>query len=182
MRSFIYYLLLENDKYYITSYIEPTKSIENIIYSVTCLSPEWLFINRPIKILKIIEKSDTISMFEYIIDYMRRQGIDNVRGDTMSNLNFSLQLRTHIQRKIADYIETDHRLNENVIPIYSHVQVKYNDVDEEKGYLTRIFDCFSSKHKSKNTPLKTTIKTDSDSDSDSELRTHLLENNESQEF
>lgn len=182
MRNFIYYLLLENDKYYITSYIEPTKTIENIISSLMCLSPEWLIINRPIKILKIIEKSETISMFEYIVHYMRHKGIDNVRGDTLSNLHFSLQLHTHIQAKITNYIETNHKLNENAIPIYSHIQVQSNDdleKEKEKGYISRLLDCFSSNPRSKNTPREQAIDVNTNEPG---LRTRLLDNTMSQEF
>ena len=68
MNIYIYYILLENRKYYLTTYFFPDKTIRDILLSISYVSPEWLLTNRPLSILKVVPKSKTIIMEDYIID------------------------------------------------------------------------------------------------------------------
>lgn len=125
---FIYYILLENNKYYVTSYKTNKYTIQDFISSISFCSPDWLLINRPIRILKIKQRDFRYQMEDYIIDFMRQQGMYSVRGDGMKEAFLSKYMELCIREKMGkicipcDYIEEENDLD----------SLQYSDSDSDR--------------------------------------------------
>ena len=78
--DYIYYILLENRKFYVASYKTKLMTIDDIKATSALSGPDWLLINRPLGIIKIIESNPLFSMEDYVLNYMSIEGIQNVRG------------------------------------------------------------------------------------------------------
>ena len=98
MDYYIYYILLENNKYYISSFSSKNIVIDNLLSLKT---PDWLLINRPIRILQVIGKNPNYLLEDYMYDFMRQIGINNVRGDTLDNCILTSVDIKKITNKIA---------------------------------------------------------------------------------
>jgi hypothetical protein len=61
---------------------------------------EWTKLYKPIKTLKIIKNCDAFDEDKYVLKYMMRYGIDNVRGGTYSTIKLSPDSIKHINKKI----------------------------------------------------------------------------------
>ena len=93
---FIYYLLLQNNKYYLASFKTQLMEIHDILSISALNGPDWLLINRPIRILKVVQSHSSYIMKDYILDCMRTHGIHNVRGDTLNNMIISQKEETEL--------------------------------------------------------------------------------------
>lgn len=91
--SAIYVLELEYNKYYIgkTSYeITASTGLENIMQNLHIKSANtWYDIYKPIKLIEYVQESTQVGMIQYIISYMAKYGIDNVRGGCFSEITLS---------------------------------------------------------------------------------------------
>lgn len=112
--DYIYYILLENRKYYVASYKTKLMTIDDIKATSALSGPDWLLINRPLGIIKIIESNPLFSMEDYVLNYMSIEGVQNVRGSIYINsyispetesLILSKMNRTHVPIDCADYVE-----------------------------------------------------------------------------
>ena len=81
MKSYIYILELDNNKYYIGTSTDPQKHIDAHFNSQ---GPAWTIMNKPIKVLAIIP--DCSDVYKYTKIYMKKYGIENVRGGTFSSI------------------------------------------------------------------------------------------------
>lgn len=75
--SNIYVLQLKHQKYYIGKTKNTTKRIKQ---HFTGVGSQWTAIHHPISILKVIKDVDDFDEDKYTKIYMRKYGIDNVRG------------------------------------------------------------------------------------------------------
>lgn len=112
--NYIYYILLENKKYYVTSYNTKLMTIDDIKATSALGGPDWLLINRPLAIIKIVASNPLFSMEDYVLNYMSIEGIQNVRGSIYincyispetENLIISKMNRTYVPIDCADYVE-----------------------------------------------------------------------------
>lgn len=112
--DYIYYILLENRKFYVASYKTKLMLIDDIKAISALSGPDWLLINRPLAIIKIIESNPIFSMEDYVINYMSIEGIQNVRGSIYKNSYISPETESLIIGKMnkiyvpidcADYVE-----------------------------------------------------------------------------
>ena len=112
--DYIYYILLENRKFYIASYKTKVMTIDDIKATSALSGPDWLLINRPMAIIKIIESNPLFSMEDYVINYMSIEGIQNVRGSIYINSYISSKTeslikskmkRTYVSIDCGDYVE-----------------------------------------------------------------------------
>ena len=111
---YIYYILLENRKFYVTNYKTRLMTIDDIKATTALSGPDWLLINRPICVIKIIESDPLNSMEDYVINFMSIEGIKNVRGSVYINTQISSETEsiitskmktTYIPIKFGDYVE-----------------------------------------------------------------------------
>ena len=78
----IYILKLINDKYYIGFSADPKKRIkEHLDGNGSSFTKKY----RPIKIIEIIHDIKVEKVDKYILKYMKKYGIDNVRGGSFKN-------------------------------------------------------------------------------------------------
>lgn len=82
--SHIYILELKNNKYYIGKTNHPDYRLEQHFNSDGAF---WTKKYQPIKILEKIKSSDSFDEDKYTLEYMKRYGIDNVRGGSFSQIN-----------------------------------------------------------------------------------------------
>ena len=112
--DYIYYIMLENRKFYVESYKTKLMTIDDIKATTALSGPDWLLINRPLAIIKIIESNPMFSMEDYVINYMSIEGVQNVRGGVYINnyispetetLIISKMNRTYVPIDCGDYYE-----------------------------------------------------------------------------
>lgn len=112
--DYIYYILLENRKFYVASYKTKMITIDDIKATSALSGPDWLLINRPLAIIKIIESNPLFSMEDYVLNYMSIEGVQNVRGGIYINNYITPETeklitikmnRTHVPIDCADYVE-----------------------------------------------------------------------------
>jgi predicted GIY-YIG superfamily endonuclease len=83
---FIYILLLELNKYYIGK----TNNLDIRLDShFNSNGSEWTKIYKPIKVYELISDCDSYDEDKYTLKYMEKEGIDNVRGGSFSQIKLS---------------------------------------------------------------------------------------------
>ena len=83
---FIYILLLEFNKYYIGKTKNPDIRLD---YHFNSNGSEWTRIYKPIKVYEIIPNCDSYDEDKYTLKYMEKEGINNVRGGSFSQIELS---------------------------------------------------------------------------------------------
>jgi len=83
---FIYILLLELNKYYIGKTNDPDIRLDSHFNSN---GSEWTKIYKPIKVYELISNCDSYDEDKYTLKYMEKEGIDNVRGGSFSQIKLS---------------------------------------------------------------------------------------------
>jgi hypothetical protein len=83
---FIYILLLEFNKYYIGKTNNPDIRLNSHFNSN---GSEWTKIYKPIKVKELISNCDNYDEDKYTLKYMEKEGIDNVRGGSFSQIELS---------------------------------------------------------------------------------------------
>jgi len=144
---FIYILLLELNKYYIGKTNNPDIRLDSHFNSN---GSEWTKIYKPIKVYELISNCDSYDEDKYTLKYMEKEGIDNVRGGSFSQIKLSDEqiklinqmikgasdkcfncgesghfIKDCIESKIQDYLKNIN--NENI----SKETIKINSIYEE---------------------------------------------------
>jgi predicted GIY-YIG superfamily endonuclease len=144
---FIYILLLELNKYYIGKTNNPDIRIDN---HFNCDGSEWTKIYKPIKVYELISDCDSYDEDKYTLKYMEKEGINNVRGGSFSQIELSEEqiklinqmikgatdkcfncgesghfIKDCIESKIEDYLKNI--TNENI----QNETIKINSIYEE---------------------------------------------------
>ncbi len=83
---FIYILQLELNKYYIGKTNNPDIRLDSHFNSN---GSEWTKIYKPIKVYELISDCDNYDEDKYTLKYMEKEGIDNVRGGSFSQVELS---------------------------------------------------------------------------------------------
>ena len=83
---FIYILQLELNKYYIGKTNNPDIRLDSHFNSN---GSEWTKIYKPIKVYEIMSDCDSYDEDKYTLKYMEKEGIDNVRGGSFSQIELS---------------------------------------------------------------------------------------------
>jgi len=84
----IYVLKLESNKYYIGKTTKICESIDfETIMQILPIKTEniWYNMYKPIKLIEYISDAMPFDMIKYILSYMAKYGIDNVRGGCFSD-------------------------------------------------------------------------------------------------
>lgn len=82
----IYILLLENDYYYIG---ESSNFIQSYQQHIDKRSCEWTKLHRTVTIAKVIQQTKDYTIDDCVIEYMKKYGIDKVRGGSFSDVVLS---------------------------------------------------------------------------------------------
>ena len=85
---FIYILLLELNKYYIGKTNNPDIRLDSHFNSN---GSEWTKIYKPIKVYELISNCDSYDEDKYTLKYMEKEGINNVRGGSFSQIELSVE-------------------------------------------------------------------------------------------
>jgi predicted GIY-YIG superfamily endonuclease len=96
---FIYILQLENDKFYVGKTKNPQIRIKDHFNQ---FGSYWTKINKPEKILEIIEINDKDNYEEdkYTFKYMEKYGIENVRGGSFCETRLDKSVIKFLERII----------------------------------------------------------------------------------
>ena len=101
----VYVLELEESKFYIGKSDQPISRLgEHTITNSTCgggRGARWTQMYRPIKIIEIIKAYDEFDEDINTLRYMKRKGIDNVRGGSFCELNLSYENITTLEKMLA---------------------------------------------------------------------------------
>jgi predicted GIY-YIG superfamily endonuclease len=144
---FIYILLLELNKYYIGKTNNPDIRLD---YHFNLDGSEWTKIYKPIKVYEVISNCDSYDEDKYTLKYMEKEGINNVRGGSFSQIELSEEqiklinqmikgatdkcfncgesghfIKDCIESKIEDYLKNI--TNENI----QNETIKINSIYEE---------------------------------------------------
>ena len=93
----IYILKLRNEKYYIGK----TTNLENRINQHEAgYGSEWTKLHRPISVIDTMVQNIDFSELAITLQYMKKYGIDNVRGASYSNINLTDNQKTEIKTHI----------------------------------------------------------------------------------
>ena len=151
---FIYILQLELNKYYIGKTNNPDIRLDSHFNSN---GSEWTRIYKPIKVYELISDCDSYDEDKFTLKYMEKEGIDNVRGGSFSQIKLSDEqiklinkmikgasdkcfncgesghfIKDCIESKIQDYLKDLN--NENI----QNETIKINSIYEEIIELNRL--------------------------------------------
>lgn len=107
----IYVLELEHNKYYIgKKYNGFTNKLDGNINDIlpelfTKSSYEWYTIYKPIKLIETITQLDIFDITQYVLKYMTKYGIDNVRGGCFTDIVLSYSDYTVLHKMIRELTE-----------------------------------------------------------------------------
>ncbi len=90
----IYVLQCENGKYYVGKTTNVDRRFAEHLSDEYC--SEWTRLYTPQKVIQIEDMMSEFDEMKITLEYMRRFGIDNVRGAQWSNLNLSSEQRANI--------------------------------------------------------------------------------------
>jgi len=98
MGSIVFILKLINNKYYVGS--------TNNIYSTfqQLFSPnvnnKWLKMYKPLYVHKVVYNCNQDDEHTYLLDYIDKYGLDNVRGHTFDSTTYEKELMKEIKKKL----------------------------------------------------------------------------------
>lgn len=100
----VYALRLMNNKFYVASTYDIYATLKNIFTKDT-KKDTWLVNNKPLYIDKVIDNSESDDEYKYLIKYIRKYGVDNVRGPLFDSFTHEKESI----REILDRIEKEHK-------------------------------------------------------------------------
>jgi predicted GIY-YIG superfamily endonuclease len=138
MNSNIYILELENDKFYIGKtnnvkdrFKEHLNGIGNI----------WTKNNKPKSIIKTIENCSLYDLDEYVKEYMKKYGIDNVRGGSYNQIILNTDTITYLYNELnmCCYSSSKEIIRlDNYVNYFDRAPIEI--LDEEIEYLIKLID------------------------------------------
>lgn len=102
MNLYFYLVYLGNDKYYVLL-SENENFVLDDLYGNTALMepmPDWLLINKPIKVLERIPYTGNFSLNDHVVLYMEKYGIDKVRGGTYIDVVLTFNQKKAIEENV----------------------------------------------------------------------------------
>lgn len=94
----VYILKLNNDKYYVGKTTNITKRIQQHFSGE--FSSKWTQKHKPEKVERIIDNVDEFDEDKWVKIYMKKYGIDNVRGGSYSNTEIHFTTRHFIENEL----------------------------------------------------------------------------------
>ena len=97
MDIYFYFIELENNKYYVATWLTNNMTIDDIYKQDTlntCI--DWLLIHKPVQIKERHMYNGGFSLDDHVLIYMSKYGRDNVRGGSYIDVNLSKHQREQI--------------------------------------------------------------------------------------
>jgi hypothetical protein len=109
--TYVYVLELNNNKYYVGKTVNPNLHFNNdnqTLYSnfydeIKSCAQTWINNYKPIKLLELIHFSSEYDENRYTFKYMKKYGIDNVRGGCFCELEFDMHTRRVLEISVNNY-------------------------------------------------------------------------------
>lgn len=95
--SIVYALKLLNNKYYIASTYD-LKTTLKYMFNVKTQKNIWLIHNRPLYLHKVVYNCQLEDEYKWLRRYIRKYGVDNVRGPTFDSF-------VHEQESLREIVE-----------------------------------------------------------------------------
>ena len=126
--SYVFVLLLEKDKYFLSSCLNPNTDIQKYFDGY---GPNWLKLYKPIKIVEILYPCDIFDLDKNTKRYMAKCGVENVRGGSYTKIRLSKTQRNHIDNEIFTALGMCmHCGSDNHISINCHHNTLSNDFNQ----------------------------------------------------
>jgi hypothetical protein len=88
--TYIFVLELENNKYYVGKTLHPEFHFNK---DFTSYAKEWTTKYKPIKIIELVSFSTNYDVDRYVIKYMKKYGMDSVRGGSFYSFELDIDTR-----------------------------------------------------------------------------------------
>ena len=98
--TYVYVLELEENRYYVGKTLHPDFHFNR---EFTSYAPEWTNRYRPIKLLELVSFSSLYDVDRYVIKYMKKYGMDNVRGGDFYKFELDIDTRRVLTHMINNY-------------------------------------------------------------------------------
>jgi predicted GIY-YIG superfamily endonuclease len=129
----IYVLLCEKNRYYVGKTNRPINT--RIEEHFSQYGSEWTCLYKPIKVIEIITNADDMDEDKYTKIYMKKYGIDNVRGGTYSRVNLPEHQVMTLQEENCTAENACFRCgrkNHFVSQCYARTDIHGQDIDDEE--------------------------------------------------
>jgi predicted GIY-YIG superfamily endonuclease len=103
MTTSFFVMELEHGKYFVGASQDPVKTLEEHREGLTRIT--WTQIHRPIRLLSIVPVAVKEQLDDYVCQWMREEGMENVRGGSWSDV----RLRDKDRRDIGGRAEAGKR-------------------------------------------------------------------------
>lgn len=97
--SFVYALKLLNNKFYIAATYDLHTALK-LVFTVKSQKDPWLIQNKPMYVDKVIENCEPEDEYKLLRTYIRKYGVDNVRGPTFDAFVHEQETLREILEKI----------------------------------------------------------------------------------
>jgi hypothetical protein len=125
----IYIIKLSNEKYFICKKQIPNMSFEELV--CTGFNFDWTTLNKPLQIIQRIDNCNDFDEDKYTLIYMKRYGINNVRGGNFIDVELDQQIVFVIENIIKNQEE------KNSLEIYQtydvpKLQTEINNLEQKR--------------------------------------------------
>lgn len=147
--SYIYILKLKNNKYYIGKTNNPKYRLEQHFQEN---GSTWTKIHKPIQVIKTIKSYSQFDEDKYTLEYIKKYGIENVRGGSFSQPTLSPEEKQVITKMIQSQKDQCYKCGQTGHFIKeckdNEINEENNDdwvmVEEPKSFLNKVIDLGNS--------------------------------------
>lgn len=125
----LYVLQCKNDKFYVGKTNDLNRRFKEHLDGI---GSEWTKLHTPIMIVETVDNCDNFDEDKYVLKYMDKYGIDNVRGGSFSTIKLDTSTEKHIQRMIRGSTDRCFKCNSS-----DHFANECITTDERKCYICR---------------------------------------------
>lgn len=154
---YIYILELENNKYYIGKTANPNFRLEQ---HFNLSGSQWTKKYKPKKVLELLPNCDNFDEDKYTLKYMKKYGINNVRGGSFCELKLNKDNLETIKKMINGSTDKCYICGENGHFVKDCYQDNDNILEEFENLLIDndlCFRCYRKGHFASNCYAKTTL-------------------------
>lgn len=95
----IYALQLMNNKFYVGSTYNIYVTLKHV-FSRKTEKDQWLKLHTPLYVDKVVHGCDPEEEYKYLLKYIRKYGVDNVRGPLFESITYEQESLQEVAEKI----------------------------------------------------------------------------------